>query len=60
VARTIGNDSVISAGLAGNEKVVVDGQLRLVNGAAVQIVPARGTDGVAKGLEPAPGQSRRS
>jgi multidrug efflux system membrane fusion protein len=60
VARTIGNDSVISAGLAGSEKVVVDGQLRLVNGAAVQIVPGRGTDGVAKGLEPAPAQSRRS
>jgi multidrug efflux system membrane fusion protein len=60
VARTIGNDSVISAGLAGSEKVVVDGQLRLVNGAAVQIVQARGTDGVAKGLEPAPAQSRRS
>jgi multidrug efflux system membrane fusion protein len=60
VARTIGNDSVISAGLAGSEKVVVDGQLRLVNGAAVQIVPGRGTDGVAKGLEPPPGDSRRS
>ncbi|NNM73608.1 efflux RND transporter periplasmic adaptor subunit [Enterovirga aerilata] len=60
VARTVGNESVISSGLSGGERVVVDGQLRLVNGAAVQVVPARGSEGVAKGLDPEAGAQRRS
>ena len=60
VARTIGNDSVISAGLSGDEKVVIDGHLRLVNGAAVQIMPARASEGVATGVDPDGAVQRRS
>ncbi|MDB5559393.1 MAG: transporter [Enterovirga sp.] len=60
VARTVGNESVIASGLSGGEKVVVDGQLRLVNGAEVQIVPAKASEGVAKGLDPEAGTQRRS
>lgn len=58
VDRTIGGDSVISAGLSGGERVVVDGQLRLVNGAAVQVQQGKGSDGVAIGNDP-PGQPQR-
>jgi multidrug efflux system membrane fusion protein len=47
VARTIGQTSVIGTGLAGGEQVVVDGQLRLVDGAAVQVQQSR-TEGLAK------------
>jgi len=35
VARTVGNDSVISEGLQGGETVVTDGHLLLTDGAAV-------------------------
>ena len=60
VARTIGRDSVISEGLGGGERVVVDGQLRLVDGAEVQVAPSKASDGVAKAGEadPATGQRR--
>jgi RND family efflux transporter MFP subunit len=37
VARTIGNESVISEGLEGGEKVVTDGHLLLTNGAVVNV-----------------------
>lgn len=37
VSRTYGNDSIIGQGLKPGEKVVTDGQLRLVPGAKVQI-----------------------
>jgi multidrug efflux system membrane fusion protein len=37
VARNAGEDSVIASGLEAGERVVVDGQLRLVNGAAVAV-----------------------
>jgi multidrug efflux system membrane fusion protein len=40
VRRTQGGESVIGKGLEGGEQVVVDGQLRLVNGANVTIRPA--------------------
>ncbi len=60
VARTAGGDSVISQGLSGGEEVVVDGQLRLVDGAPVQIQPARQRDGVATGGDPKPETPRRS
>lgn len=59
VDRTTGGWSVISAGLAGGEKVVVDGQLRLVNGAVVQVQPSSGSEGVAKSGVPE-AASRRS
>jgi len=36
VARTVGNESVISEGLEGGEKVVTDGHLLLTNGAPVR------------------------
>ena len=39
VNRTQGGEAVIAKGLADGELVVVDGQLRLVNGAAVAIRP---------------------
>ena len=42
VKRTQLGDSVIGSGLKAGEKVVVDGQLRLVNGAPVAIRPAQG------------------
>jgi multidrug efflux system membrane fusion protein len=42
VARTQGGESVIASGLKAGEQVVVDGQLRLVNGAAVAVRPAQG------------------
>jgi multidrug efflux system membrane fusion protein len=38
--RTQGGEAVIGSGLAAGEQVVVDGQLRLVNGAAVAPKPA--------------------
>lgn len=59
VARTAGADSVISEGLKGGEQVVVDGQLRLVNGARVEIQPPRASGGVATGAEPVPAAPRR-
>ena len=59
VERQSGPWSVVTSGLSGGERVVVDGQLRLVNGATVQIQNARSSDGVAKGGEPADA-SRRS
>ena len=37
VARTVGNESVISEGLEGGEKVVTDGHLLLTNGATVTV-----------------------
>ncbi|HEX7938890.1 MAG TPA: hypothetical protein VF483_07830, partial [Gemmatimonadaceae bacterium] len=40
VDRVVGTTTVISAGLAVNEKVVLDGQLNLVNGARIQVVAA--------------------
>jgi multidrug efflux system membrane fusion protein len=58
VDRTIGGDSVIASGLSGGERVVVDGQLRLVNGAPVQVQQGKGSDGVAIGSDP-PGQPQR-
>lgn len=59
VARTVGGDSVISDGLSGGEQVVVDGQLRLVDGARVQVRPAQARSGVAAG-ESTPPSPRRS
>jgi multidrug efflux system membrane fusion protein len=39
ISRTQGGDSVIASGLKAGEQVVVDGQLRLVNGAPVAVRP---------------------
>jgi multidrug efflux system membrane fusion protein len=41
VARTSGSDSVITSGLKGGEDVVVEGQLRLVDGAPIQVQPGQ-------------------
>ena len=57
VSRTVGQDSILSAGLSGGEQIVVDGHLRLVNGALVQVQPARAREGVATG--DTPGQTQR-
>ena len=40
IKRTQNGESVIGKGLEGGEQVVVDGQLRLVNGASVSVKPA--------------------
>ncbi len=42
VARTQNSESVIASGLKAGEQVVVDGQLRLVNGATVAVRPPQG------------------
>jgi multidrug efflux system membrane fusion protein len=42
ISRTHGGESVVANGLKAGEQVVVDGQLRLVNGASVAIRPAQG------------------
>lgn len=44
VARTVGDDAVISSGLAEGEKVVTDGQLRLVPGAKITESQAVGSE----------------
>lgn len=46
VDRTVDGRSVVAKGLAAGEKVVVDGQLRLFNGAAV--VPTKPAEGAPK------------
>lgn len=57
VARVVGADSVISQGLKVGEQVVIDGQLRLVDGATVQ-VQAPG-EGVAKRTDDPASAARR-
>lgn len=57
VARTTGTTAVIGEGLSGGEQVVIDGQLRLVDGAAVRVQRQEAGDGMAKGdgqPQPAP------
>jgi len=44
VARTVDGVSVIAAGVAAGDRVVVDGTLRLVDGAAVLLKDARTAD----------------
>ena len=57
VALTHGNDSAIAGGLRGGEKVVVDGQLNLRQGAAVRVAgSAESGDGTGK---PASGGTAR-
>lgn len=50
VARTQGSEAVIASGLEEGEDVVIEGQLRLVNGAAVTVQPPV----AAQGAPPAP------
>lgn len=54
VARTSGTTSVVGEGLSGGEQVVVDGQLRLVDGATVKVQSRARNDGVASGEAPTP------
>ena len=59
VARTTGTTAVIGEGLSGGEQVVVDGQLRLVDGASVRIQRREAGDGMARGEgppQPTPGR----
>lgn len=60
VARTIGQRSVVSKGLKGGDAIVVDGQLRLVDGASVQIRPTTTREGVATGSDVGGEGKRRS
>jgi multidrug efflux system membrane fusion protein len=54
IKRTQGGESVIGSGLEDGESVVVDGQLRLVNGAAVSVrPPASAPAAVAPATPPA-------
>ena len=58
VSRSTGTIAVVE-GLAGGEQVVVDGQLRLVDGASVRVQRREGGDGMARGEgppQPAPGR----
>jgi multidrug efflux system membrane fusion protein len=45
VQRTVGNDAIIAEGLRPGERVVTDGQLRLVPGSKIEIKNAPGTVG---------------
>lgn len=54
IKRTQSGESVIGSGLADGESVVVDGQLRLVNGAPVTIRPPTGTPAPAPAGTAAP------
>ena len=45
VRRAVGDDSVLDAGLEAGERVVIDGQLRLVPGAKVQIKEGQKAEG---------------
>jgi multidrug efflux system membrane fusion protein len=44
VGMTLGAETVVAKGIAPGEKVVTDGQLRLVPGARVEAKPAAATD----------------
>jgi multidrug efflux system membrane fusion protein len=46
VDRTVGQEAVVGKGLAPGERVVTDGQLRLVPGARVEIKNSEGTEGI--------------
>ena len=48
VARTINNETVITKGLSGDERVVTDGQLRLTNGTRVEIRSSNSAGAVAE------------
>ncbi|HKF73407.1 MAG TPA: efflux RND transporter periplasmic adaptor subunit [Stellaceae bacterium] len=48
VSRTINNESVITKGLNGDERVVTDGQLRLTNGSRVEIRTSNTAGAVAE------------
>lgn len=55
IDRTLGDDAVIRSGLEAGERVVTSGQLRLVEGARVEIrtpVPADGKSGKPDGTTP--------
>lgn len=54
VARTTGTTAVIAEGLSGGEQVVTDGQLRLVDGAPVNIQRRESAGGLASGQNPPP------
>ena len=55
IKRTQSGESVIGTGLAEGESVVIDGQLRLVNGAAVIVRPPTGAPAPAPTGTAAPG-----
>jgi len=48
LARTVEGDAVVDKGIIPGEKVVTDGQLRLIQGAQVKIVEASETEGEEK------------
>jgi multidrug efflux system membrane fusion protein len=52
VAYTQGGVAVLASGLKGGEDVVVEGQLRLVDGAPVTIQPATTGEGIAQSASP--------
>lgn len=54
IARTIGANSIVATGLSGGEDVVVEGQLRLVDGAPVTLQSAPSGAGIAQGATKPP------
>ncbi|HMK30778.1 MAG TPA: efflux RND transporter periplasmic adaptor subunit [Terriglobales bacterium] len=54
VDRIIDNQTVLSSGVQGGERVVIDGQLRLVPGAKVALSAPGGTNGATATTEQAP------
>ncbi len=54
VARTQGSETVVSKGLSAGEKVVIDGQPRLVNGSKVDVRNARAAGPASAGAAVAP------
>lgn len=52
VSRTIGNQSVVTSGLQAGDKVVTDGQLKLVAGAKVDIRTGNSTPGGQNAVTP--------
>ncbi|MFI5001667.1 MAG: efflux RND transporter periplasmic adaptor subunit, partial [Reyranellales bacterium] len=52
IKRTQGGEAVVASGVGAGESVVVDGQLRLVNGAAVTVRPASAPPPAPAGAPP--------
>lgn len=59
VARTNGTTAIIQQGLRGGEQVVIDGQLRLVDGAAVKVQSRATSEGIVREDGASPTAPRR-
>jgi multidrug efflux system membrane fusion protein len=57
VTRTVGSETVVAKGLGAGEKIVIDGQPRLVSGSKVEVRAPGGGGGRAPGGAAGPGPS---